>query len=53
MNEEFDLNELIEKFLDFREILEAYEKVPESKKSECKSRMIAIAETLANSKKWS
>ena len=53
MNEEFDLNELIEKFLDFREILEAYSKVPASKKKECKDKMIAIAETFANTKKWS
>ena len=53
MDEEFDLNELIEKFLDFREILEAYAKVPADKRKECKDKMIAIAETLANTKKWS
>lgn len=49
MNEELDLEEL----LDFREILEAYKKVPANKKKECKDKMIAIAETLTNEKKWS
>lgn len=49
MNEELDLEEL----LDLREILEAYTKVPANKRKECKDKMIAIAETFANTKKWS
>ncbi len=49
MNDELDLEEL----LDCREILEAYAKVPADKRKECKDKMIAIAETLANTKKWS
>lgn len=49
MNDELDITEL----LDYREILEAYAKVPANKRKECKDKMIAIAETLANTKKWS
>ncbi len=49
MNDELDLEEL----LDLREILEAYAKVPADKRKECKDKMISIAETFANSKKWS
>lgn len=49
MNDELDLEEL----LDYREILEAYSKVPTNKKKECKDKMISIAEILANTKKWS
>lgn len=49
MNDELDIAEL----LDYREILEAYAKVPADKRKECKDKMIAIAETLTNDKKWS
>ena len=49
MNDELDLEEL----LACREILEAYAKVPANKRKECKDKMIAIAETLTNEKKWS
>lgn len=51
MNEELDLEELLE----FREILEAYAKIPKSRRKECKDRIISIMELLAQqeNKKWS
>lgn len=43
MNEELDIEEILE----FREILEAFAKIPKSKRKECKDRIISIMELLS------